>query len=461
MGANDAGSLIGEVANAAGMLGLDVADIAGAVDSVSSAMREQAQSFGRLNEANGEMVERTALIVRAATSAEASTDRSSGELAAARQAMVAALGATDALLDAMGTMKGEASGLGTALQSVGKVAADIEGIARQTNLLALNATIEAARAGDAGRGFAVVATEVKALAKRTAEATTVIAQTLAELKRKADLLLENSARSIERAEAVRRETGTMNSVMSNVEQVLGQVGGDTKHIAGAAREIEARVQHHVEIVGGLAAGIKETDANLQDARERLNKLVGLSENLVALTAGSGVETIDTPFIKAAQETAGQVAALFEAAVQRGEIALGDLFDEAYQPVSGTNPQQLMARFTTLTDRLLTPPQEAVLALDPRVVFCVAVDRNGYLPTHNRKFSQAQSADPVWNQANCRNRRLFNDRVGLSAGRNTKPFLLQTYRRDMGGGSFALMKDVSAPIRVHGRHWGGVRIGYKA
>jgi methyl-accepting chemotaxis protein len=105
-------------------------------------------------------------------------------------------------------------------------------------------------------------------------------------------------------------------------------------------------------------------------------------------------------------------------------------------------------------------QEPVLGLDPRVVFCAAIDRNGFLPTHNRKFSQAQGSDPVWNAANCRNRRLFNDRVGLAAGRNTKPFLLQTYRRDMGGGQFAPMKDVSAPIFVQGRHWGGVRIGYK-
>ncbi len=31
---------------------------------------------------------------------------------------------------------------------------------------------------------------------------------------------------------------------------------------------------------------------------------------------------------------------------------------------------------------------------------------------------------------------------------------------MGVGTFVLMKDVSAPIRVRGRHWGGFRIGYK-
>jgi methyl-accepting chemotaxis protein len=51
---------------------------------------------------------------------------------------------------------------------------------------------------------------------------------------------------------------------------------------------------------------------------------------------------------------------------------------------------VLTRFVTLTDRLLPPIQEPVLNLDPRIVFCAAVDRNGYLPTHNRKFSPSHS-----------------------------------------------------------------------
>lgn len=50
---------------------------------------------------------------------------------------------------------------------------------------------------------------------------------------------------------------------------------------------------------------------------------------------------------------------------------------------------------------------------------------------------------------------------MAVSRNTKPFLLQTYRRDMGGGVFALMKDASAPIRIEGRLWGGLRVCYRA
>jgi methyl-accepting chemotaxis protein len=67
---------------------------------------------------------------------------------------------------------------------------------------------------------------------------------------------------------------------------------------------------------------------------------------------------------------------------------------------------------------------------------------------------------VWNAAHCRNRRIFDDRAGLAAARNRKPFILQTYRRDMGGGQFMTIKEVSAPILVRGRHWGAVRLNYR-
>jgi len=451
---------IRDMADAAGAVGLEVADVAGVVDSVSGTVEAQSRAFATLSEANGEMLEATRRINAAVASAGQVAQGSSSDMASSRRAMDNAQGAIGALLEAIGAIRDDASALGQSLVSVGRVAADIEAIARQTNLLALNATIEAARAGDAGKGFAVVATEVKALAKRTSEATGVIAQTLADLTGKANHLLENAARSIARAEGVQGETGTIGDVIQTIDRAFREVDAETGRIAEAASEIDRRVGRFVEVLEGLAGGVKATSGSLQQARERLNKLVGISENLVGLTAASGIETTDTPFIRAAQQAAAQASALFEAAVTDGRISLADLFDERYQPVAGSNPAQVMTRFVPLTDRVLPEVQEPVLGLDPRVAFCAAIDRNGFLPTHNRKFSQPQGSDPVWNAAHCRNRRMFDDRVGLAAGRNTRPFLLQTYRRDMGGGQFAPMKDVSAPIFVQGRHWGGVRIGYK-
>ncbi len=57
-------------------------------------------------------------------------------------------------------------------------------------------------------------------------------------------------------------------------------------------------------------------------------------------------------------------------------------------------------------------------------------------------------------------RIFNDRTGLASACRQRPFLLQTRRRDMGGGVFVVMKEAAVPINVNGRHWGGPWLAYK-
>jgi len=176
---------------------------------------------------------------------------------------------------------------------------------------------------------------------------------------------------------------------------------------------------------------------------------------------AGDETVDTRFIQLVQRNAAHIGREFEQALRRGEIAEDALFDTHYEPIPDTNPPQHTTRFCGLADRICPKYQEPILDIDARIVFCAAVDRNGYLPMHNIKSSHPQRPGEVeWNTINSRYRRIFSDRVGLACGKNTDPFLVQTYRRDMGGGVFAMMKDVCAPIWVNGRHWGGLRIGYK-
>jgi hemoglobin-like flavoprotein len=77
------------------------------------------------------------------------------------------------------------------IEKVGRVAQQIDAIAKQTNLLALNATIEAARAGDAGKGFAVVAGEVKQLSGQTSQATKEIDELLQTLNTQTARLAEH------------------------------------------------------------------------------------------------------------------------------------------------------------------------------------------------------------------------------------------------------------------------------
>jgi len=141
--------------------------------------------------------------------------------------------------------------------------------------------------------------------------------------------------------------------------------------------------------------------------------------------------------------------------------MDELFDTDYVEISGTNPQQYRTRYLDWADRTLSPFQEAFLAKDPRMAFSAMVDRNGFLPVHNKIYSHPQRpGDVAWNTANSRNRRIFNDPAGLAAAHNQRSYLIQSYARDMGNGNTVMMREIDVPIRVQRRHWGGFRTAYK-
>ena len=170
---------------------------------------------------------------------------------------------------------------------------------------------------------------------------------------------------------------------------------------------------------------------------------------------------NTELVTRAMEAGDAMTKIFESAVTRGDISIDDLFDENYIEIEGTNPVQHRNRMLDWADRALPELQEAVLARDARAAFCAAIDRNGYLPVHNKIYSQPQRpGDVAFNTANSRNRRIFNDAAGLAAGRNIRSYLIQSYARDMGNGKTVMMREIDVPIRVNGRHWGGFRTAYK-
>ena len=170
---------------------------------------------------------------------------------------------------------------------------------------------------------------------------------------------------------------------------------------------------------------------------------------------------NTEFVTRAMEAGTALTRIFEDAVTSGAISAEEMFDDNYVEIPGSNPLQHRTRILGWADRALPPFQEAFLAKDPRMVFCAMIDRNGYLPVHNKIYSHPQRpGDVTWNTANSRNRRIFNEPAGLAAGRNLRSYLIQSYARDMGNGKTIMMREIDVPIRVNGRHWGGFRTAYK-
>jgi methyl-accepting chemotaxis protein len=209
---------------------------------------------------------------------------------------------------------------------------------------------------------------------------------------------------------------------------------------------ECRIRIGEASKGGVTARFEAPGASL---REKIDdKLWALQD-----------ENIE--YVTRAMDAGVALTRIFADGVTSGAISIDDMFDADYVEIAGTNPVQHRTRILDWADRALPAFQEAFLAKDPRMAFCVMIDRNGYLPVHNKVYSHPQRpGDVAWNTANCRNRRIFNDPAGLAAGRNLRSYLIQSYARDMGNGNTVMMREIDVPICVQGRHWGGFRTAYK-
>ncbi|HWH72820.1 MAG TPA: methyl-accepting chemotaxis protein [Methylibium sp.] len=416
------------IAEAASRLGRDAAEVRGLIDDTGRLNQQQAQAV----EALGTQLEEV--------------QRAQGGIGATTTESLQAVERARAAVEQVGA---EVGGIVDTLRQVADAASQITQIALQTRLVAFNASVEAKRAGEAGRGFAVVADAVKDLSAQVEASSKAIMGTVADLDARVGVL----AKEIQLREGRGQQGG--------FHRALAEVQDGVSHIADAAARSRATCDGLTSQMAGIQREMQRATDALGQANSRSEAFLKVSENMIEVVAGCGIDTEDTPYIRGAQEAAAQISKLLEDAVRTGTIGEAELFDEQYRPVQGSDPQQHLTRYNELTDRLFPQVQERMLALSTKVVYCIAVDRNGYIPTHNRQYCQPQRPnDPVWNFAHSRHRRLFTDRTCLAAARNTRPFLLQTYRRDMGGGNLIVMKEAAAPITVNGRHWGGMRLAFQ-
>ena len=457
---SDQANSLDRIARDALHLGRDVTEVAGALDALrvhitaQGNLLQQAQMAAEtVQDANARVLDGAERVGR---SAAGTLDLVEGTVAQLRQTGAHAQTIAAWVQAAITQM----NALNVTLARVQAENTEIKSVAMQVNILAINAKIEAARAGDAGRGFAVVAEAINELSRKTAAAAEGIGTAVGGLSSSVGALRDEAGAISTDAEAVLAGAAGSDTALGRMLDGLRLTRDAVGEIANRAAEVNAANASFTPAFQRMAAGMEATTSEVQKATARTEALIVAGETIVQEAVELGGATADDGMIRAAQAAAAEIGEIFGKAITSGQISTATLFNHRLTPVPGTDPPQFTAPFTAFTDAVLPAVQERMLQLSPQVVFCAAVDRNGYLPTHNRQFSHPQGPDPVWNAAHCRNRRLFNDRVGLRAGQSTAPFLLQIYRRDMGGGQFVLMKDLSAPIIVGGRHWGGLRLAYR-
>lgn len=449
-------ALVETLSGSADKSAISAAQVSHAADQLKNRLDRQVSETAQMAEYAGQITESVRESAQQATEAATMALQNRQVSVEGRDALTSAINSVRAVHEQSSENLRLIQELNEKSNKIQGVTTTIQGIAEQTNLLALNAAIEAARAGDQGRGFAVVADEVRQLAGRTAQATGEVAETLQEIRSDTSLIvsrIEDLAKSVESGlESVESVGERLDQIRDQSDRVQQQVA----RIAEIDQNNEQSLQQVSSAIETVRDQITESDTSVASLAQQAATLMELAEEANAAFALNSDESYHRFFYDQARQGADRIGKLFEKAVRDGQLAESALFDKKRTPIPKTDPQKYSSSFDRFTDQQLPTVQEAVKGAHPSMVFAIAAAPDGYVPTHNRDFAHAPTGDPKVDLVKSRSKRLFNDRTGARCGSHTQNMLLQTYRRDTG----EVMHDLSVPIYVNGKHWGGFRLGYK-
>jgi methyl-accepting chemotaxis protein len=223
------------------------------------------------------------------------------------------------------------------------------------------------------------------------------------------------------------------------------------HIASAMEELSStnqQVHENVSLIHDLSG---EVARYMVDSEKRTSALA---------TATEGVQELVSRFKtgRGAFDDAIDKSRIMRDAVQvqleemhRGGI---DVFDRNYQPFGNCTPPKFKVVWGDEFSRRCQQYLETCLNEVPGCAYAVGVNLDGYLSSHNLKFSKPLTGDQAADLVGNRTCRKFENPGELRAAKNTLPVLVRTYVRDTG----ELLCDIALPIHVAGRHWGNVRVG---
>ncbi len=340
------------------------------------------------------------------------------------------------------------------LQNITGIVGVINDIADQTNLLALNAAIEAARAGDAGRGFAVVADEVRKLAEKTQSNASDIKEMIDAVSGNASKLITQNLQIADRIQKSGESANVIRENFTNVKDEIDKASQMLNSITAAVEEQSASIEEVTQTVEHVVEATKSVVNKLNDVSSQSVDLEEVAKQSFAILRHLRIEHPMEDVYKILRDAKKEIETTIEDAIKKGEISSADIWDRNYVPIPNTNPQKYKTRFTDFMKKYIQPIEDKVLSMNPKFKFVVLVDNNGYLPAHNSIYDKPLTGDYEKDLVGNRSMRIFNDPTGLAAGQNTEPLLVQTYMRDTGNA----MYDISVPIYIEGKHWGGLRIG---
>ncbi len=152
--------------------------------------------------------------------------------------------------------------------------------------------------------------------------------------------------------------------------------------------------------------------------------------------------------------AKSISRIFEEAIDNGILTLSDVMDTDYEEILGFDPPKYHTKYDRYTDKAFLSLQDEFLKTTD-ILYAATNDINGYIPTHNTRFSKPITGDKEKDLKGNRTKRFYKDKISVGAAKNKEIGFVQKYQRDTG----ETILDISSPIFVKGKHWGTFRVGF--
>jgi methyl-accepting chemotaxis protein len=273
---------IGEIAEAAILLGSSASEILASTTQVASGTAETAAAIS----------ETTTTVEEVRQAARLSSDKAKIVSDNAQQIAQVSLSGQTAVEESaagmllirehMETIARTIVRLSEQSLSIGGIIASVNDLADQSNLLAVNAAIEAARAGEQGRGFAVVAAEIKSLAEQSKQATTQVREILGEVQKatgSAVMATEQGSKAVEAGVKLSSQAGE--AILALAESSTEAAQTATQIVASSQQQVVGMDQIGIAMESINQAGA-QTAASMRQAETAARNLHELGLKLKGL-----------------------------------------------------------------------------------------------------------------------------------------------------------------------------------
>ncbi|SDT78005.1 methyl-accepting chemotaxis protein [Actinoplanes derwentensis] len=264
-----------------------------AISEINAGARTAAQKGEQTSVLVGEIEQGAQLSVNRGASAVERSDVILGLLVSNKEAVESMIEAIGQAAREGGENVRKVTELEQISRRIDKIVDAIANVSIQTNMLAVNGSVESARAGEFGKGFAVVSTDIRNLARDSADNADRIKDLVKSVQDRiievrADLE-ETSRLSLAEAESAKTTTARLEEIEREMQQVrggneevresaigiahtLGEVKVGLEQIASAAGQAE-------QLAGQAATAAREQAQGAEDLAAAVEEIAALADEL--------------------------------------------------------------------------------------------------------------------------------------------------------------------------------------